>query len=61
MEDNRHEPCEEPEISHHEYYLISGMVRRLGAKATQFVEAPRRIKARVVEFIDELSIASGNE
>ena len=61
MEDTRHEPHDESEISHHEYYAISGLVRRLGAKATHFVETPKRFRAKVARFIDEFSIASGNE
>lgn len=61
MENNVSDSGEHTDLSHHEYYLINGLVRKIGAKATRLAETPKRVKKKIVEFIDELNIANGGE
>lgn len=45
-------PIDDNDISLHEYYAIAGLVRRVGRRATHFIQTPRRMMDRVTNFLD---------
>lgn len=61
MENKVTDSSEYPDLSHHEYYLINGLVRRIGAKVTHFAETPKRLRDKVSDFIKDLTFYTGGE